>query len=375
MSIVSGTLSAINQKKSASQANRTNRQIADQTNAQNFYLDVARRGAALPNQIGKIQVPSDVAGKSSAILPYYLNDSEMAAQKYAADTFNTLSADSGTNSIGALRASSEKYRQAMDRGGQDVNGIFNGAVTDEELAAAQPVAAARIKLAGARKDASLQALEDKINDIRAIQGRKGYTGDSLGSSRIRFDATRKILGDAAIDQSTAELQNSIDSANINRGGIQRRLASVNLPIEQATREGQFADLPNSILRQNAENNISIFNPFRVNGGFQTIRKPDSVEPLPSTLGIISGQMAGTAQDVGSYLARRDWRGQPVGYGPQNTPAYSNPDFGGSVNYGGGAGYYDAGSASSYGGASDFGGSNNYGGGQGYSFDFESGVGS
>ncbi len=232
-------------------------------------------------------------------------------------------------------------------------------------------AAARIKLAGARKDASLQALENKLNEIKAIQGRKGYTGDSLGSQRIRFDATRKILGDAAIDQSTAELQNSIDSANIRRGGIQRRLASGNLPIDQAMREGQFAGLPGQILRQNAEDNISIFNPFRVNGGFQTMRRPDSVEPLPTNRGIISGQMAGTAQDVGSYLARRDWRGQPVGYGPQNVGTPQS-GFGGSVGYGGGAGYYSQPAAASY-SATDFGGGADYGGGQPYSFDFESGV--
>jgi hypothetical protein len=368
MSIVSGTIGAINSKKSADKATSTNLKIARETNNANLVLDLARRGLALPSTVGGVTVPEGAVGKSSAILPYYLNDQEMAAAGYAGDIFDVLSADANAQSIGDLRASSERYRGAFDQARQDTLGVFDGSVTDEELAAAQPVAAARIKLANAKKDAGLEALQEKLNEIKAIQNRKGYTGDSLASQRLRFDATRKVLGDAAIDRSNAELANAMESSGIRRAGIQRRLSSGNLPLDQLRRETQFADMPGENLRSRAESNISIFNPFRVNGGFQTIQRPDQVEASPSTLGIIAGQNAAVAQDVGSYLARRNWGGnqQPLTaaqqgyinsgqtYGGVNatdfaaTPSYGSygsyggADAGATVGYGYGGSEYDIG---------------------------------
>lgn len=379
MSVISGTISAVNQKKSADKATSTNLKMARETNNANLVLDLARRGLALPDRVGGMDVPAGAVGKSSAILPYYLNDQEQASAKYASDIFSKLSQDVNANSLDDYRAASERYRGAFDQSRQDVNGIFDGSVTDEELAAAQPVAAARIKLAGARKDAGLEALQEKLNEIKAIQSRKGYTGDSLASSRLRFDATRKILGDAAIDQSNAELANAMDSSNIRRNAITRRLASGNLPLDQIRRETQFSDLPSEALRSRAESNLSIFNPFRVAGGFQTIQRPDRVEASPSTLGIISGQMAGTAQDVGSALARRRWGGsQPVNAAGQNYIASGNT-YGGASDAGfasipsyGSYGSYGGSGGASYG--TDFGGGMDYGGGQAYEFDFGSGSG-
>lgn len=345
MSIVSGTIAAVNQKKSADKATSTNLKMARETNNANLVLDLARRGLALPSRVGGMDVPEGAVGKSSAILPYYLNDQEMAAAGYAGDIFDTLSQDANAQSISELRAASERYRGAFDQARQDALGVFNGDVTNEELAAAQPVAAARIKLANSKRDAGLSALEEKLNEIKAIQNRKGYTGDSLASSRLRFDATRKVLGDAAIDQSNAELANAMEASAIRRGGIQRRLSGGNIPLDQLRRETQFADMPGENLRSRAESNISIFNPFRVNGGFQTIQRPDRVEASPSTLGIIAGQNAGVAQDVGSYLARRNWGGnsQPI------TPAHQNYINSGQT-YGGvnASDFYSTPSTGSYG---------------------------
>lgn len=351
MSIVSGTIAAVNQKSSADKATSTNLRIARETNNANLILDLARRGLALPEKVGGVTIPEGAVGKSSAILPYYLNDQEMAAAGYAGDIFDVLSADANAASLGDLQAASERYRSAFDQARNDTLGIFNGGVTDEELAAAAPVSAARIKLANARKDAGIEALQEKLNEIKAIQNRKGYTGDSLASQRLRFDATRKVLGDAALDRSNAELANAMDTSNIRRNAIARRLSSGNLPLDQLRRESQFADLPGESLRSKAESNISIFNPFRVNGGFQTIQRPDRVDASPSTLGIVAGQNAALAQDVGSYLARRNWGGssQPISaadrayigsgstYGGVSGSDFSSiPSYGSYGSYGGGS---------------------------------------
>ncbi len=348
MSAVSGVAAALKGKEQQEQADKSNLKQSRQTNEANFILDLARRGLALPSRVGGFDVPEGAVGKSSAILPYYLNDQEMAAAGYAGDIFDVLSADANAQSIGDLRAASERYRGAFDQARQDALGVFDGSVTDEELAAAQPVAAARIKLANAKKDAGLEALQEKLNEIKAIQNRKGYSGDSLASSRLRFDATRKVLGDAAIDRSNAELANAMETAGIRRSGIQRRLSSGNLPLDQLRRETQFADMPGENLRSRAESNISIFNPFRVNGGFQTIQRPYRVEASPSTLGIIAGQNAGLAQDVGSYLARRNWSGnqQPISAADRSYinsgQTYGGADAGATVGYGYGGSEYDIG---------------------------------
>lgn len=340
MSVISGTVAAIEQKDAAKDANRKNLKAARETNEANLVLDMARRGLALPDRVGSINVPEGAVGKSSSILPYYLSDSEREASDYASSIFNTLKRYPDANSEAAYREIADKYIPAMDQASEDAIGVFDGSVTDEEIAAAQPVAAARIKLAGARKDAGLEALQEKLNEIKAIQSRKGYTGDSLASSRLRFDATRKILGDAAIDQGNAELANAMDSSNIRRNAIARRLANPNLGIDQARRDIQLQDLPGEGMRDRAEKNISIFNPFRVTGGFQPIQRPERVQPVPSNLGIAATAAAELGQAAASYYLGGMGGGGALAAGAIRSGggAYGNNYKGGNGNSGTGGGF-------------------------------------
>lgn len=342
MSIVSGTLAAVNAKKSASQANRTNRKLAQQANQSNFILDLVKRGLPIPAEINGLKVPEGAAGVSSALLPFYMAQQEAQLSDYASDAFDELSSPEVMGSIGDFRATANRYQPAIDAGRDVVSGIYNGDITNEELGLARPVAEARM---GVAKDAGLESLRETLNSIKSIQARRGFSGDSTASNRLSFDARRRV----AMDVAGANLGNAMEERAIRQGGINRRLAGLDMPLSQANREFALGDLPGRTLRNRLESNVSIFNPFRTGGGFQRVEAAPREDAVPNTMGIIAAGIGSMNQNAGQILANNSDKwftrsgGTGRGYGPQNVSASSNSNFGGSNSYGGGQGYYsDAG---------------------------------
>lgn len=322
MSIVSGTIAAINQKKSASQANRTNRKLAQQANQSNFILDLVKRGLPMPASIDGLDVPEGAAGVSSALLPFYMAQQEKQLSDYASGAFNDLSSPEVMGSIGDFQTTANRYQPAIDAGRDVVNGIYNGDITNEELSLARPVAEARM---GVAKDAGLESLRETLNSIKAIQARRGFSGDSTASNRLNFDARRKV----AMDVAGAGLTNAMEERSIRQGGINRRIAGLDMPLSQANREFALGDLPSRTLRSRLESNISVFNPFRTGGGFQRVEAAPREEAVPNTMGIIAAGMGSANQNAGQILANNSdkWFS---GNG-NSTPSYTS--------YGAGAGSY------------------------------------
>lgn len=327
MSVISGVIAAKGQKSSADKTNKLERQATQA----NLYLDLVKRGMAMPSSIPGFKVPSEVAGKSSALLPWYMSDQEAGLAGFATDQWNELTSPEVMGSIGDFQTTANRYQPAIDAGRDVVNGIYNGDITNEELSLARPVAEARM---GVAKDAGLESLRETLNSIKAIQARRGFSGDSTASNRLNFDARRKV----AMDVAGAGLTNAMEERSIRQGGINRRIAGLDMPLSQANREFALGDLPSRTLRSRLESNISVFNPFRTGGGFQKIE--NNQQTVPNTMGIIAAGLGSANQNAGQVLANNSDRWfsggrSGAGYGPQNVQASYGTDFGGSAGYGGG----------------------------------------
>lgn len=328
MSFISGTVAAVKGADAQKDANAKNLRAAQQTNNANFILDLVRRGLPIPERVPGLRIPEGAAGVSSAILPFYMSDQEAALADYAGGAFGALSATPSEEELARFNAIAAGYRPSFEAGSRVVEGIFDDSITDQELAEARPVFDARLKLAGARRDSGLEALQEKLNEIRAIQGRKGFTGDSSAGNRLRFDATRKVYGDAAVDASSAELQNALEARAIRSGGTARKIAGLDIPIRRATQEFQLEDLPSATLRDRAQSNISVFNPFRLAGGFQPIQRPPTVEAVPGAAQLALQGVAALGSAVGNYFAGGNYFRDP-----NQQPQYGAPAFTSQANYG------------------------------------------
>jgi hypothetical protein len=228
---VSGTVGAVLSSDSAENANRTNRRNARDTNTTNVILNMLARGgtidAATAHRLG---LPDNLVGQSSAVLPYYLSDIEQSTG---------MQAGALTNAIQSLYASPElemadyqrilgKYQPGFDANQQFATDIATGAETNKILGEAAPVFQARTDVATGKKNAALESLKETLNDIDAIQARKGYTGDTFGNRLLKFNARRSIATQGADDLGQAALQNAIEKAGLQQSGRQMRLNNVNL---------------------------------------------------------------------------------------------------------------------------------------------------
>jgi len=275
--VLSGTLAAVLGSAAQDKASERQRKSALQDRQANLLFQLASRGAALPSRVGAVQVPSDVVGRESAFLPYYFGDQERAIADEAGRTFTATGNVLGTPEEQAARAQAvvNAYLPTAEAGGDVVRGIYDNTLTNQALAEAGPVADARLALAGARKESGLEALQKILNDTRAIQARRGYTGDSLANQRIQLDATRGILGQNAMDVAGANLANAQEVQGIQASGRNLKLGSLNLPTAQAQNILNLQEQP-------AEQVNTAFNrrlqPFQF---FRTGQNPFQVTPLPT----------------------------------------------------------------------------------------------
>lgn len=290
-------------------AARTNARSAARTNTTNFLLNLASRGAALPAHLPGLPVPANVAGRESTFLPYYFNDQERALADEARRVFDETGRAGGTpeQQIAAAREVVNQFMPALQQGGETVRGIFDNTLTGERVAEAQPVFAARSNLATARKNAGLDALQETLNQIKAIQGRAGYTGDSLANQRLRADVTRRVYGDAAVDTSAADLQNATDLQAIMESGRRLKLSSLSLPTAQAQNILNLQEQPLETVATRFNRRLQPFGFFRMGQNQFNVAPLPQVNPIPGFAGIAATTAGNSLRDFASAYARGAFR--------------------------------------------------------------------
>lgn len=246
--------------------------------------------------------------------------------------------DAMSKIIRDYQAQVAEYQPEFESGNRLISDVFSGELTNQMLGEAAPVQEARIKLANVEKDAGIEALQDKLNEIRTIQGRKGYSGDSSASQRLEFDARRRIGTDSARAMGAAQLTNAQQTQAIQGQGRDLMFRSLDVPYNRAQQSINLSNLPTTAAQQRFSAALSPFQFFR------TSPASFNAQPAPERSSVPSdAQIALTALGRGNELAARAYlqnRGQnlagtlPAEYGGAGSLPNNSSYFGGA--YGGAA---------------------------------------
>ena len=311
---------ASEQASSQNKANKRNERNMRDTNALNYRMFREGRGAG-----------------GSALLPLYARrDGKPFERELFADALGIYDA------TGAL-SPEERFDQYMELTSQldpaqaasmgAVNDLFSGALEEKAVANVNPVAQARTQSAEARKNAALESLNQTVNEIKAINARKGFSGDSYGQRLLEFEARRRGNTEASLALADANLANRSEEAGIRNAAIMMRLNNLGLPMSAKRQAIANFDLPADATREAHERRQSVFSGLRIAPGSFRYAPLPMVQPVASTAGIAADGIADTANLFGGYAAsKRPAQYPATGPGGQTHYPYSSAD--GSVYYGG-----------------------------------------
>ncbi len=283
-SILSGTLGAVLGSNAQSDATNQNAANIAATNQLNYQMFLQGRGS-----------------EGSAILPLYAKDANgnLIEPELFNDTMGVYDA------TGALTPDYQKVlapAQAAAAGAdQTAANIFNGGFQTQELNNLQPVAQARTDAAVAQKSSTLEALQQTLNNIKAIQAGKGYSGDSFGNQLLKFSATRDANNQGANLLSQANLANATDVNRIKANNINRAIANVNLPGQIASQDVALADAPSNALLARQQQRLGLFSGFRIAPGAFTAQNMPTVQPNSAAFSALSAAGAAGSNLGAAYL--------------------------------------------------------------------------
>lgn len=180
-----------------------------------------------------------------------------------------------------------------------VQDIFDKSLATEELGNIEGLKDARLDRAEVIRNVGKEQLEEQLNRINAQQRARGFSGDSLSSNRMQFDAARKIATDAALAESDAKVANAQDEANILNNDVARRVGSVGLPGQVADSALDMANAPNRALVREQQTAMSLFSPFSIGTGSYNPTPLPKVEPIAGTGAIIGTGLSALGSGVGS----------------------------------------------------------------------------
>lgn len=336
MSVISGTIAAINQRKK----DKAQNQLTAQQNQQQMAMDLAARGAGLYGS----GIPEELQGRESAILPYYMGGSEAILGKDAANVAAAIRAAAGdpTLRLADYSAMLGKYDAASEANDRLAEDLALGNITNEQLAEAAPVWAARTGAAESRRNAGLEALRETLNEIDSIQAGKGYSGDSTGKRMLRFNARRAIGTQAATDFAGANLENEMDRRMIKESGRNARLSNIDLPNRLAMAAIQRKQLPANAVASEFNAATEPLNFFNIGAGQFRAQNPLTA-PSNSATGI-ANSVAQAGASVGGALSKyygnksleNQARINASGYGDYGAktaaiPSYSGGDWASSYD--------------------------------------------
>lgn len=205
----------------------------------------------------------------SAILPLYFGENDASFEKELAgdirgmyDATGAL-AGSPTQQLSRYADIVSRARPAMDSNLALVNDLGSGQLLRDQLGEAEPVFAARTALAGTQRSGALEALQKTLGEIKAIQSRKGFSGDSFGGNLLNLAARREAARTGSMAEAAAGLQNAEQRAAISQGNRAFRLGNTGLPGTIAAQAMALEQTPEAALSQSFENRTAPLNFFRI----------------------------------------------------------------------------------------------------------------
>lgn len=347
-SIVSGTTAAVLGSQAQRSAAKRAAKSTQRTNALNLSQSLYSKGADLSGvDLSKFGIPKGLLTRGGVVLPQYGAETERQLFEQAAAMAGSIAAMNGTPELQAetYKALITKYGPDSANNDQLASDLASGKVTNDMLAEAEPVFAARIGVAEGRKNAGLEAIQKSINNIRTAGARKGYSGDSSGTRQLEFNARRDIGTRGADDLSMALLQNELERAGLKTQGRNMRLANINLPDTLLRSRISRMQLPTETVAKNYTTSMSPFGFFNQNPTqFRGVETPPTGGPTVSPFEAIARTGGAVGNTLANYYLQKQLQDQIgaggsgyTGYQPTSgagtaaaasalNSAYSSPDW-------------------------------------------------
>lgn len=311
VSIGAGAYGASESAGAAKSAAAANLAAVKGTNDQNLLLNLYSRGVPMTakNSYGVLtgSMAPSARGVAAAVLPYYFGQGgesgialDTLAAYRAANAYTGNAAQSLKNYADILAQYQISQKQADQAGAN----LFNGNLEDTLMADAQPVWDQNIKGAETQIQAGFQALAKTLNNIDAIQAKKGFTGDTSGSNMLKFSARQTIGQEGAAARNNAMMQNLLNRQGIRAGVLNTQLSNINLPTQQAQSAMGRSQLPLTAFAQEQQNKQAPFAFFKMGQNqFQPVVTPVQ-GAIPTTGQIIGNSIGSLATGIGSIFQQR-----------------------------------------------------------------------
>lgn len=231
-----------------------------------------------------------------AFLPYYLGSAEANLGADAGARYLQMNQNAGSvkDEAARLAESVNAMRPAFDAGTGLVNNIFSGELTNQRLANAAPVAAARTSVAKAGAEGVYSGLMERLNKLKADRARSGFSGTSSFQQNRLAQATIAANQEAARQVAMARLENELQAQNIKDSGIDLAVRSLDVPIARARQAAQFQTLPDEALVGAFRTRMGVYEPFRIGTAPPQQLSPLSPVTAVPPMGQIIGQSAAGA---------------------------------------------------------------------------------
>lgn len=180
--------------------------------------------------------------------------------------------------------------------------IFSGALTNERLASARPVTAARTAVGRTSKAAIVQGLKERLNQIAAQSKRAGYSGSGTTAGMAGLRATISANQQAAQAEAQAEMENALMIQGIQDQGLNLKLQNLNLPTQQFQQASQFQTAPEAALIAQYEQALRPFQFFNINPQALRPTPISPVQPVANTGQIVGAGVSQVANTLGNYYA-------------------------------------------------------------------------
>lgn len=231
-----------------------------------------------------------------AFLPYYLGSAEANLGADASARYLQMNQNAGSvkDEAARLRESVDAMRPAFDAGTGLVGDIFSGDLTNQRLANAAPVAAARTSAAQAGAEGVYAGLMERINKMKAERARAGFSGSSSFQDNRLAQATIAARQEAARQVAQARLDNELAAQGIKESGIDLAVRSLDVPMARARQAAQFDMLPDEALVSAFKTRMGVYEPFRIGTAPPQQLSPLSPVTAVPPMGQIIGQSAAGA---------------------------------------------------------------------------------
>jgi hypothetical protein len=250
---VGGAYMASQSTNSAANRASNSQKNANQTNYQEFLQSRGSQG--------------------NALLPMYMGGFENQLGQNLIGNYQMSQPD-----MASILASTGGFGQGQSGANSLANSLFNGGYTQKLEDYFKPVASANVAYT---RQAAQQAFNNTMQNIRATQAAKGYSGDSYGNRQLQYGAQNTAQGQIA----GANLANLQQTQQIQNLGLNTALQNINMPYQMQQNSGNAALLPQQLYNNAILNSLQPLSFLKMNQA-----QPPMMQPLP-----VMGPNAGPAQ--------------------------------------------------------------------------------